>query len=80
MPYVVQLKINFGTTGVKIPRVLRGLQHRVVLDSSHGVGAGLSTKAASRFCGDSITSVVFGLFTLLQVGLAIERIPRNQVA
>ena len=50
MPYVVQLRSSFGTTGVKIPGVLRGLPAIVWFGFQSWVGAG----AINRLLQDSM--------------------------
>lgn len=72
MPYVVQLRSSFGTTGVKIPGVLRGLPAIVWFGFQSWVGAGAINSCFKILWGFDNLPVVFGLFTLLQVGLAVK--------
>lgn len=72
VPFTVQLRSSFGTTGVKIPGVLRGLPAIVWFGFQSWVGAGAINSCMKILFGIDNLAVVYGLFTLLQVALAIK--------
>ncbi len=72
IPFTVQLRSSFGTTGVKIPGILRGLPAIVWFGFQSWVGAGAINSCMNILFGVSNLPVVYALFTLLQVALAIK--------
>lgn len=72
IPFTVQLRSSFGTTGVKIPGVLRGLPAIVWFGFQSWVGAGAINSCLNILFGISNLPVVYALFTILQVLLAIK--------
>lgn len=72
IPFTVQLRSSFGTTGVKIPGVLRGLPAIVWFGFQSWVGAGAINSCCKILFGFDNLPVVYALFTLLQVALAIK--------
>ena len=72
IPFTVQLRSSFGFTGVKIPGVLRGLPAIVWFGYQSWVGAGAINSCTSILFGFDNLPVVYGLFTLVQVLLAIK--------
>ncbi len=67
LPYVVQLRSSFGTTGVRFQGSPEVFRLSCGLDSSHGVGAGAINSASDSVRGFDNLPVVFGLFTLLEL-------------
>ena len=72
IPFTVQLRSSFGFTGVKIPGVLRGLPAIVWFGYQSWVGAGAINSCLDILFGFDNLPVVYVLFTILQVGLAIK--------
>lgn len=72
IPFTVQLRSSFGMTGVKIPGVLRGLPAIVWFGFQSWVGAGAINSCFHILFGFDNLPVVYALFTMLQVGLAIK--------
>lgn len=72
IPFTVQLRSSFGTTGVKIPGVLRGLPAIVWFGFQSWVGAGAINSCLKILFGIDNLLVVYVLFTILQVVLAIR--------
>ena len=72
IPYTVQLRSSFGTTGVKIPGVLRGIPAIIWFGYQSWVGAGAINSCLDILFGFDNLPVVYILFTILQVGLAIK--------
>lgn len=72
IPFTVQLRSSFGFTGVKIPGVLRGLPAIVWFGYQSWVGAGAINSCFSILFGFDNLPVIYGLFTILQVALAIK--------
>ena len=72
IPFTVQLRSSFGTTGVKIPGVLRGLPAIVWFGFQSWVGAGAINSCFKMLFGFDNLPVVYVLFTILQVALAIK--------
>ena len=72
VPFVVQLRSSFGFTGVKIPGLLRGIPAIVWFGFQSWVGAGAINSCFKILFGFDNLPVIFGLFTILQVALAIK--------
>ena len=72
VPFIVQLRSSFGFTGVKIPGLLRGIPAIVWFGFQSWVGAGAINSCLNILFGFSNLPVVFALFTILQVALAIK--------
>ena len=72
IPFTVQLRSSFGTTGVKIPGVLRGLPAIVWFGFQSWVGAGAINSCFKMLFGFDNLPVIYVLFTILQVALAIK--------
>ncbi len=72
VPFIVQLRSSFGFTGVKIPGLLRGIPAIVWFGFQSWVGAGAINSCLNILFGISNLPVVFALFTILQVALAIK--------
>ena len=72
VPFIVQLRTSFGFTGVKIPGLLRGIPAIVWFGFQSWVGAGAINSCLKILFGIDNLPVVFGLFTILQVVLAIK--------
>ncbi len=72
IPFTVQLRSSFGFTGVKIPGVLRGLPAIVWFGYQSWVGAGAINSCFHILFGIDCLPVVYVLFTILQVALAIK--------
>lgn len=70
--FSVQMRSSFGTTGVKIPGVLRGLPAIVWFGYQSWVGAGAINSCFKILFGIDNLPVVYALFTILQVALAIK--------
>lgn len=66
------MRSSFGTTGVKVPGVLRGLPAIVWFGYQSWVGAGAINSCLNILFGISNITVVYILFTILQVALAIK--------
>ena len=72
IPFTVQLRSSFGFTGVKIPGVLRGLPASVWFGYRSWGGAGAINSCFDILFGFDNLPVIYGLFTILQVLLAIK--------
>ena len=72
IPFTVQLRSSFGFTGVKVPGVLRGLPAIVWFGYQSWVGAGAINSCFDILFGFDNLPVIYGLFTILQVLLAIK--------
>lgn len=72
IPFTVQLRSSFGTTGVKIPGVLRGLPAIVWFGYQSWVGAGAINSCLKILFGFDNLPIIYALFTILQVALAIK--------
>lgn len=72
IPYTVQLRSSFGTSGVKIPGALRGIPAIIWFGYQSWVGAGAINSCLKILFGFSNLPIVFALFTILQVALAIR--------
>jgi NCS1 family nucleobase:cation symporter-1 len=72
IPYIIQLRSSFGTAGVKIPGVLRGLPAIVWFGFQSWVGAGAINSCFKILFGFDNLPLVYALFTILQVALAIK--------
>ncbi len=72
IPYTVQLRSSFGTTGVKIPGVLRGVPAIIWFGFQSWIGAGAINGCFKILFGFDHLPLVFTAFTLLQVALAIR--------
>ena len=72
IPYVVQIRSSFGTQGAKVAGILRGLPAIVWFGFQSWVGAGAINSCTSMLFGFDNIVIVFALFTILQVALAIK--------
>ena len=72
MPFTVQARQSFGFAGVKIPGFMRGIPAIVWFGFQSWVGAGAINSCLKILFGFSNMPVVFALFTILQVALAIK--------
>jgi len=72
MPYSIQLRSSFGVTGVKIPGFLRGVPAIIWFGYQSWVGAGAINSCFKILFGFDNLPVVYILFTILQVALAIK--------
>ena len=72
IPYVVQIRSSFGTQGAKVAGILRGLPAIVWFGFQSWVGAGAINSCTSMLFGFDNIVVVFALFTIVQVALAIK--------
>ena len=72
IPFTVQLRSSFGTTGVKIPGILRGVPAIVWFGFQSWVGAGAINMCLKLLFGFDNLPVVYVLFTVLQIGLSIN--------
>ncbi len=72
IPYSIQLRSSFGTTGVKIPGLLRGVPAIIWFGFQSWVGASAINSCLVLLTGFNNLPVVFVLFTILQVGLSIR--------
>lgn len=70
--FSVQMRSSFGTIGVKIPGILRGLPAIVWFGYQSWVGAGAINSCFKILFGFDHLAVVYVLFTILQVALAIK--------
>lgn len=70
--FSVQMRSSFGTAGVKVPGVLRGLPAIVWFGFQSWVGAGAINSCFSILFGFDNLPVIYVLFTALQVLLAIN--------
>lgn len=72
IPFTVQLRSSFGFTGLKVPGVLRGLPAIVWFGYQSWVGAGAINSCLKILFGFDHLAIVYVLFTILQVALAIK--------
>lgn len=72
IPFTVQLRSSFGTAGVKIPGLLRGVPAIIWFGFQSWVGAGAINSCLKMLFGWGNLPVVYVLFTILQVALAIK--------
>lgn len=72
IPYTVQLRSSFGTTGVKLPGFLRGIPAIIWFGYQSWVGAGAINSCMKILFGFDNLVVIYILFTALQVALAIK--------
>lgn len=72
VPYSIQLRSSFGTTGVKIPGFLRGVPAIIWFGYQSWIGAGAINSCLHILFGFDYLPVVYILFTMLQVALAIK--------
>ncbi|HAE92550.1 MAG TPA: transporter [Tissierella sp.] len=72
IPFTVQARSAFGVDGVKIPGFLRGIPAIVWFGFQSWVGAGAINVSLKTITGFDNMPVVFVLFTVLQVVLAIN--------
>ncbi len=72
IPYTIQLRSSFGIKGVKIPGLLRAVPAIVWFGFQSWVGAGAINSCLDQLFGVSNLPVVFVLFTILQIALAIN--------
>lgn len=72
VPFTVQARQSFGFAGVKIPGFMRGIPAIVWFGFQSWVGAGAINSCLKILFGVSNMPVVFALFTILQVALAIK--------
>lgn len=72
IPFTVQLRSSFGFAGLKVPGVLRGLPAIVWFGYQSWVGAGAINSCLKILFGFDHLAIVYVLFTILQVALAIK--------
>ncbi|HAX52747.1 MAG TPA: transporter [Lachnospiraceae bacterium] len=72
IPYTIQLRSSFGTTGLKVPGLLRGVPAVIWFGFQSWVGAGAINNCLKILFGFDNLPIVYALFTLLQVALAIK--------
>lgn len=72
IPYTVQLRSSFGTAGIKIPGLLRGVPAIIWFGFQSWVGAGAINSCLKILFGFDNLPVIYVLFTALQVALAIK--------
>lgn len=72
IPYTIQLRSSFGTAGVKIPGALRGIPAIIWFGYQSWVGAGAINSCLKILFGFNNLVLVYVLFTILQVALAIK--------
>lgn len=72
IPYSVQLRSSFGNKGVKIPGFLRGVPAIIWFGYQSWVGAGAINSCLKILFGFNNLPIVYALFTILQVALAIK--------
>ncbi len=72
IPYTVQLRSSFGTSGVKVPGALRGIPAIIWFGYQSWVGAGAINGCLKILFGLDNLPVIYALFTILQVALAIK--------
>lgn len=70
IPYVVQARPTFGTLGLKLPALLRGIPALVWFGVQSWTGASAVNTITTRMFGFDNLVVVFILFTLMQTILA----------
>ncbi len=72
IPYSIQLRSSFGTAGVKLPGLLRGVPAIIWFGYQSWIGAEAIDNCLKVLFGFSCLPLVYVLFTALQVGLAIK--------
>jgi NCS1 family nucleobase:cation symporter-1 len=72
IPFTVQARSAFGFNGVKIPGFLRGIPAIVWFGFQSWVGAGAINVSLKILTGFDNLPIVFVLFTILQIALAIN--------
>ena len=72
IPFTVQLRSSFGTAGIKVPGLLRGVPAIIWFGFQSWVGAGAINSCFKILFGFDNLPVVYILFTALQVALAIN--------
>lgn len=72
IPFTVQLRSSFGMTGLKIPGIMRGLPAIIWFGFQSWVGAGAINNCTKILFGFDNLPIVYVLFTILQVVLAIR--------
>ncbi len=72
IPFTVQLRSSFGMTGIKVPGLLRGIPAIIWFGFQSWVGAGAINSCLNILFGFDNLPVVYVLFTILQVALAIK--------
>ncbi|MBG9981130.1 cytosine permease [Facklamia sp. DSM 111019] len=72
IPFTIQLRSTFGTTGIKFPGALRGIPAIVWFGFQSWIGAAAINQSLDILFGFSNLPLVFGAFVLLQVLLAIK--------
>jgi NCS1 family nucleobase:cation symporter-1 len=72
IPYTMQLRSSFGSTGVKIPGMLRAIPAIVWFGFQSWVGAGALNSCMDSLFGISNLPVIYILFTAVQVVLSIR--------
>lgn len=70
--FSIQLRSSFGTAGLKIPGILRGLPAIVWFGYQSWVGAGAINSCLKLLFGFDNLAVIYILFTVLQIALAIK--------
>ena len=70
--FSVQMRSSFGTTGVKVPGVLRGLPAIVWFGYQSWVGAGAINSCLKILFNFDHLIIIYLLFTILQVALAMN--------
>lgn len=70
--YTIQLRSSFGTAGVKVPGLLRGVPAIIWFGFQSWVGAGAINSCFKILFGFDNLPVIYALFTILQVALAIK--------
>ena len=72
IPFTVQLRSSFGTAGIKVPGLLRGIPAIIWFGFQSWVGAGAINSCLDILFGFDNLPVIYVLFTILQVALAIK--------
>ena len=72
IPYSIQLRSSFGNAGVKVPGFLRGIPAIIWFGYQSWIGAGAINSCLKILFGISNLPVVYILFTIAQVALAIH--------
>ncbi|MGL5259037.1 MAG: NCS1 family transporter [Lachnospiraceae bacterium] len=72
IPYTIQLRSSFGIKGVKVPGLLRAVPAIVWFGYQSWVGAGAINACLKEIFGFGNLPVIFVLFVILQVALAIK--------
>lgn len=72
IPFTIQLRSSFGTSGVKVAGLLRGVPAIIWFGFQSWVGAGAINSCLNILFGFNNLFIVYILFTILQVALAIK--------